>query len=275
MLQILPEAGSTNDELVARATGPDAASWPDFSVLVTDNQTQGRGRLGRSWTAPPGDSLAISLLLRPVTAAGGRLPLQRFGWFPLMAGLAMKRAVAAEFARAGTPSGRTAPVTLKWPNDVLVDGRKISGILSELLPEASGVVIGAGVNLTLGLDDRPVDTATSFLLEGVPEPAADELLAGYLRELRSLYERFVATDGSPSHSGVLQEVNDNCDTVGQQVRVELPSGAVVTGRAELIDQEGRIVIEPGGNAALVAVAAGDVTHLRVLMRDDQHDGRDD
>ena len=118
--EYLAEAGSTNDVLVTRATGPDASGWPDLSVIVTDNQTSGRGRLGRSWSAPSGKALAISVLLRP-RLADGALPANRFGWIPLLAGAAMTRAVRAVVAAAVPPTTAgedEAPrheVTLKWP----------------------------------------------------------------------------------------------------------------------------------------------------------------
>ncbi len=119
-LEVLPSAGSTNDELMARATGEDP--WPHLSIVATDTQTRGRGRLGRTWTAPPGRSLAVSVLLRP------GLPLDALGWLPLLAGVAVTRALA----------GLGVPARLKWPNDVLIGDRKVCGILSELLPDASG-----------------------------------------------------------------------------------------------------------------------------------------
>ena len=86
------EVGSTNDELRAAASGPDAAEWGHGAVLVTDNQTHGRGRLGRVWLAPTGKTLAISLLLRPGLDGGVPLPPDAYGWIPLMAGAAMTEA---------------------------------------------------------------------------------------------------------------------------------------------------------------------------------------
>src|SRR5690554_2986061 len=114
-LEILDRCGSTNTELVTRAAGSPEA-WPDFSVLVTGEQTAGRGRLGRSWVAPPGQAIAISVLLRPAV-----LDPDLLGWIPLVAGLAMARAVDAVL------NGHE--VGLKWPNDVQIDGMKVSGLL--------------------------------------------------------------------------------------------------------------------------------------------------
>ena len=129
-LLILAEAGSTNDELVALA-----GSEPDFSVVVTGNQTAGRGRLGRRWVAPAGSSLATSVLLRPVLPGGEPLAIKHYGWLPLIAGAAMARALQP------LVPGR---VGLKWPNDVQIDGLKVCGVLAELVPPGDAVVIGSG-----------------------------------------------------------------------------------------------------------------------------------
>ncbi len=251
VLEILPEAGSTNDELVRRATGTDAANWPDLSVIATGNQTNGRGRLGRAWVSPAGKSLAISVLLRPRTPTGDALPMESLGWIPLMAGLAMTRAV-----RSAVPEG----AALKWPNDVLIDGRKVCGILSELLPDTSGVVIGAGLNLTLEADELPVDTATSLSIAGARDTDPDQLLSSYLRELDALYTSFLAFSGDAVGCGLQRDVVESCETVGRSVRVELPSGDTLLGTATGIDADGRLLVET--NTGVSAVAAGDVTHLR-------------
>src|ERR1700712_3858905 len=99
------ESASTNTALVAAASGAEAGAWPDFAVLVTDTQTSGRGRLGRSWAAPAKTSLAISVLLRPP------LPMPSLGWLPLIAGVAMTQA-----ANSLLPEPRAS---VKWPTDVL------------------------------------------------------------------------------------------------------------------------------------------------------------
>jgi len=249
-LEILPETPSTNDVLVAGAT--DAEAWPDFSVVVTDNQTAGRGRLGRSWVSPPGTTLAVSVLLR----ADASFRIDALGWLPLAAGLAMTRAV-----RSALP-GRD-DVFLKWPNDVLVGGRKISGVLSELVVgDVPSVVIGAGVNLTMTEDELPVPTATSLALAGAEHPDADAVLEAYLREFRGIVEAFRAAGGNAQASGLQAAVVDVCGTIGSRVHVELPGGAVLTGLARGIDVSGRIVVQADGSSDLTPVAAGDVTHLR-------------
>lgn len=252
-LEYLPEARSTNDGMVRRAIG---TGWPDLSVLVTDNQTAGRGRLGRPWASPAGTALAVSVLLRPRLADGAPLLVDRYGWFSLLAGLAATRAVASVLA----VSDAAGAVTLKWPNDVLIDGRKVCGILSELLPDAAGVVIGTGINIAIEAADLPTDSSTSLLVAGAREPDPDAVLAGYLTELTTLYATFLAAGGDAEASGVHDAVSRACGTLGALVRVELPSGEIPTGTATRIDDAGRLVVSRNGT--LLTVAAGDVTHLR-------------
>jgi len=266
--EYLEEAGSTNDVLVTRASGPDAGAWPDLSVVVTDNQTSGRGRLGRIWMAPSGKSLAISVLLRP-RLPRGPLPANRFGWFPLLAGAAMTRAVRTVLRQAlpyGEPiTGEEVPeheVTLKWPNDVLIDGYKVSGILSELLPDASGLCIGTGINLTLDEHDLPTLTSTSLLLVTGVAPDPDAVLAAYLTELRDLTANFLAHGADPVTSGLHAQVSELCGTLGSAVRVELPGGRDLVGTAIGLDEDGRLIVEDQSSGELESVAAGDVTHLR-------------
>lgn len=245
-LVVLPRAGSTNDELAERVRTGSFSDWPEFSVVITDDQTSGKGRLGRVWSAPAGTMLAISVLLRPARA--GILGAEAKGWLPLIAGLAMTRAL----------TGLGAHAELKWPNDVLVEGRKVCGILSEALP-GDAVILGSGVNLTLTEEQLPVPTATSMLLAGA-ETDPDAVLAAYLVELRALYGRFAGAGGDAESSGMQSDVAGACSTLGRSVRVQLPAADDLLGIAAELDSTGRLVIEASGRRT--AVAAGDVTHLR-------------
>jgi BirA family biotin operon repressor/biotin-[acetyl-CoA-carboxylase] ligase len=262
-LQILDTVGSTNDVLIRAAA--DGAE-PNFSTVVTLDQTAGRGRLGRVWVAPPGKTLAASVLLRPVLPAGEPLARYHFGWLPLIAGASL--ALAVDSLVGG---GRTG---LKWPNDVQIDGLKVSGILSELVASGDAVVIGAGVNLTLATDELPVPTATSLALAGVTirdEELVDALLAGYLEQLRELVTSFLRVGADADASGIHQLVSEWCSTLGREVRVELPgshgtgvgaTGGSLVGVATGIDPSGRLQVRRTSDGAVQAVAAGDVTHLR-------------
>lgn len=275
-LEFLAEAGSTNDELREAASGPDASAWPHGSVIVTDNQTRGRGRLGRTWLAPTGKTLAISLLLRPEFAGGRPFPPDAYGWIPLMAGAAMTEAVrravdAAASADLDAERDRDRDeddlsggldVELKWPNDVLISGFKVCGILSELLPDSGAVVVGAGLNLTLDEHDLPTLTSTSLLLATGRQPDADAVLADYLGGFLALVERFVEAGADAAASGIADRVAAVCGTLGSEVRVELPGDRELLGFAERLDHDGRLVVRDRENGEPQSVAAGDVTHLR-------------
>jgi len=242
-LELVPEAGSTNAELAGRAS-----VLPHFAALATTNQTAGKGRLGRVWIAPPGKTIAVSVLLKP-----GAVPLQALGWLPLLAGVAMTEAV-----RALVPGHE---VTLKWPNDVHVDGRKVSGLLSEYVPAAQAVVVGAGLNLTVSADELPTATSTSLTLNGTPESGiVDVALSGYLRALEQHYRQFAAAgfDAEPALRAV---VTRECSSLGRSVRVELPAASDLYGVAESIDERGRLVVRDTAGIRH-RVSAGDVTHLR-------------
>jgi BirA family biotin operon repressor/biotin-[acetyl-CoA-carboxylase] ligase len=245
-LIVLDEVGSTNTELLGRVV---AGGVGDFTVLVSANQTAGRGRLGREWTAPPGAALAVSVFVAPAEGSASRL-----GWMPLLAGLAMARAVASVSPQAA--------VAVKWPNDVQIDGRKVAGLLCEVVPGNRGVVIGAGLNVAMTRDQLPVPTATSLVLEGAaPDGLADRVLSGYLTELRGLLSDFARSGFNPE-AGLRAAVTTGCSTIGRSVRVQLPGGSDLFGVAVDIDGTGRLVVRELTGSALTPVAAGDVTHLR-------------
>lgn len=241
-LQVTARTGSTNADVVAASA--DVQAWPHLSVLLTTDQTAGRGRLDRSWTAPPGTALAVSVVLRVAD-----IPVSARGWIPLIAGAAMTRAVTAQVRGAGNS------VSLKWPNDVLIDGMKVCGILAEVTSDPDTVVVGAGVNTTMAAADLPVPTAVSFASLGL-ECDDDALLADYLTVLDEQLAALGAAGGDASTSGVHAEVEALCGTVGREVAVALPGGSTLAGTAERIDVDGRLVVDGR------AVSAGDVVHVR-------------
>ncbi|MGA0568929.1 biotin--[acetyl-CoA-carboxylase] ligase [Rathayibacter sp. KR2-224] len=245
-MYILPETGSTNDHLSGLVDGMGPQILPEFTVVATDSQTAGRGRLGRSWAAPSGTMLAASVLLYP--HAAGIAPFSRLGWLPLIAGLAMTRSLAS----------MGATTELKWPNDVLINEKKVCGILAEVVG-AEAVVIGSGVNLAMSEDQLPVPTATSMSIVGAGTDP-DWILATYLREFRTLYTSFAACRGDADASGIQMAVADACSTIGRIVRVQLPGAKDLVGLATGLDESGRLVVESDGRRT--AVSAGDVTHLR-------------
>jgi BirA family transcriptional regulator, biotin operon repressor / biotin---[acetyl-CoA-carboxylase] ligase len=247
-LDVVSSTGSTNADLLARAAAEPAG--PEGQVLVAEEQTAGRGRLGRSWSSVPGESLTFSVLLRPVT-----VPADRRGWLPLLTGVAVVSAVRSV-------SGVDA--VLKWPNDVLVGERKLAGILAEQAPDASAVVIGTGLNVTTPAESLPVSASglpgTSLLSEGAVV-SRTELLAAVLDEFERRYAAFRA-DPDPAETGLLAEYRGLCATLGQTVRAELPLGRGLTGTAVAVDAGGRLLIEERPGHPPAPVSAGEVVHVR-------------
>lgn len=241
--EVLPRTGSTNADLRAHASDP--VGWPHLSVLLTADQTAGRGRLDRRWVAPDGASLAVSVLLRHLPAD----PTRR-GWIPLVAGTAMAEAIAAQVA--------DHVVAVKWPNDVLVDGRKICGILAEAAKQS--VIVGAGVNTAMTAAQLPVPTATSFAVLGVPVDE-DRLLADYLGGLCRFVDA-LAEEDDLSVADVHGAVSARCGTLDQEVRVSLPDGSELVGTADSLDAEGRLLVVAADGVH--AVSAGDVLHVRPI-----------
>ncbi len=253
--------GSTNADLLAAAPGRAHGS-----VVATLDQTAGRGRLDRSWTAPAGQTLAVSLLLRADLDDRDR------GWLPLVAGTAMRDAVSAVLADVDEPGRASRPeadatspteprVLVKWPNDVLVDGRKVCGILCQVAADGS-VVVGAGVNLTIPADALPTPTSTSLAVAGARDDAvtlADAVLADWSAAVLEAVRALVA--GGPGAGAVRSRVRAACGTIGRRVRLELPDGTVDVVDATGIDDDGRITIRDRDGRSR-GVAVGDLTHLR-------------
>jgi BirA family biotin operon repressor/biotin-[acetyl-CoA-carboxylase] ligase len=242
-VDVVERTGSTNADLLAAAV--DGA--PDRTVLVAELQDAGRGRFTRSWVAPPGAGITVSVLLRPVG-----VPPSRFGWLPLLAGLAVLDAV-----RLFTD----APAGLKWPNDLLVGAqqRKAAGILAEVADAVRpAVVVGIGLNVVAAPPDQP--GATSLADEGAVCDRS-ELLIAVLGCLAQREARWRECRGDPEVSGLRADYRAGCLSLGCEVKVELPGGAALHGIAEDVDADGRLLLlDAAGHRR--AVSAGDVVHLR-------------
>ena len=240
-IAIVERTESTNADVAAAAR--DGAA--EGLVVTTEHQVAGRGRLGRSWESPPRSGLAVSVLLRPTA-----VPAPRWPWLPLLAGVAVRESVVAV---------ADVDAVLKWPNDVLVAGRKLAGVLVERIDSDIGpaAVLGVGLNVSLDADQLPTPEATSLRLIGATTDRT-ALLVDLLRRLESRYVAWVDGAGDP---GELRAAYvSGCATVGQRVRVELPDGSTLVGRAVGIDAAGRLEIDTDGERR--AVGAGDVVHLR-------------
>lgn len=234
-LRVVAETGSTNDDVAALAR----AGAPAGTVLVAEAQTTGKGRLDRTWSSPPRAGLTFSVLLRPT------VPVPRRPWIPLLTGLAVHRAVS----RLGAVETR-----LKWPNDLLLGDElaKAGGILAQSGGDA--VVVGIGINVTTTRAELPPG-ATSLAAEAAECTDRDPLLRAILRSLGDVYG---AWSGDPSR--LRPEYEDACDTVGREVRVQLPDGTALTGTATGLDDAGRLIVRtPEGDRP---VSAGDVTRVR-------------
>jgi BirA family transcriptional regulator, biotin operon repressor / biotin---[acetyl-CoA-carboxylase] ligase len=255
-VEVLASTGSTNAGLLARA----AAGAPEGAVLAAEEQTAGRGRLGRSWVSPPRAALTFSLLVRPETVA----PARR-GWLPLLTGVSVASAVRAA---AGVDA------RLKWPNDVLAGPAKLGGILAEATGDA--IVIGIGLNVSTEPGELPPPgpipggtlPATSLRVLGVGSADRDRLLIEILAAFEHRYQAWRQAGGDPDRCGLRAEYTALCATIGRRVRVELPGDQLLSGLAVGVDPDGRLLVrvsdpeDPEGPDAEVRVAAGDVVHLR-------------
>lgn len=236
-LRVLQQVTSTNDVVAAAAREGVAEGL----VVVAEEQTGGRGRLGRSWQSPPRAGLTLSVLLRPRVAPARR------GWLPLL--------VATALAQTLTEHSGAPDVQLKWPNDVLVGGHKVAGILAEVVGD--GVVVGVGVNVTTRPDELPRADATSLQISGARSLDRAPLLLAFLRGLGPAY---LGWSAGTEDDAVREAYRGLCGTLGQVVRVELPGGESLEGTARDIDAQGRLVVQSGGTDR--TITAGDVVHVR-------------
>jgi BirA family biotin operon repressor/biotin-[acetyl-CoA-carboxylase] ligase len=243
-IDFVAETGSTNADLAAAAR----SGARQGTVLITDYQSAGRGRQGRSWTAPPGASIAMSVLVQP-----DGVESSRWTWIPLLAGLAVADGVRAV---------AHLPAVLKWPNDVLLGGRKVCGILAERVETPGGptCVVGIGINVGLQPADLPTEAATSLAIAaaetGSAVPGRTEVVAAVLAELELLLRRWEAAgDNAAAVRGYIER----CDTIGRRVSVDLGQ-RTVQGVAEGVDHDGRLVVRT--DAGREVLGAGDVVHVR-------------
>lgn len=230
------ETGSTNDDLLAAA---DAGTASHLTALIAGHQTAGRGRLDRQWVAPPGRNLLVSLLFTHV-------PDEPSGLTQLV-GMAAVEAIEDVAAASSVPL--PDDLGLKWPNDVLVGGLKLAGVLAQRSASSGAVVVGTGLNVgwaptdavsLYGLGLRTdVDEVLAALLARLPR---DRVRISEPQELRARYrERLL--------------------TLGRRVRVELPGDSFVEGVAVDVDMAGRLVVEESGGQHHT-LDVGDVIHVR-------------
>lgn len=241
VIEYRERVGSTNDLAKELARG----GAPEGLLVLADEQTSGKGRLGRSWSTPPGAALAMSLVLRP------EMPPYHAPRITLAAAVAVCEAVRE---LTGLPAG------IKWPNDVQLGGRKLCGILTEMEAEmerVAFVVLGVGVNVSLRreeMDPAFRESATSLALEGARVRRAD-LARAILTRLESAYGEMIAGNWSL----VLDRWRALSVTLGAGVRVLRVDGSTaVEGVAEAVDEEGALLVRDGAGE-LHRVFSGEVS----------------
>ncbi len=218
-VQWVETTGSTNADMLDRGT--------PGSVLIADEQTDGKGRLGRHWVSPKGAQLAMSMVLEVPE------PAPAFGLLSIAPGVAVTDVL---------PQAQ-----LKWPNDVQIKGKKIAGILSGL--DFPKVVVGIGINLNMKEDELPTDMATALNLEGI-DVDFDDFTIAVLNAMGRRFQQWTQRDPQ-----LLEDYRKVCSTIGQPVRIELHDGEVV-GTVDGVNDEGEVIIDG------TAYAVGDVHHLR-------------
>jgi BirA family transcriptional regulator, biotin operon repressor / biotin---[acetyl-CoA-carboxylase] ligase len=244
-IEVVESTGSTNADLLARALRGE----PEGTVLAAEEQRAGRGRMGRTWTSPPRAALTFSLLLKPA------MPPARRGWLPLLTGVVVAAAVTKA---TGVETG------LKWPNDLLAADAKLAGILAEAAGDT--VVVGIGLNVSTEPAEFPTPRpgalpATSLRSAGATALNRDDILLAILAGFERWYRDWQQAGGDPDRSGLRPEYTRLSATIGRTVRAELPDGQALSGPAVGVDSDGRLLVLLSSGSE-VAVAAGDVVHLR-------------
>jgi len=230
-LRFVDSIDSTNAELTR--LHPEL---PDLFVLIAGEQTSGRGRAGRTWISMPGSSISVSFLLRPISSEVSSL-------------ITLLTAASAHQALKHLFPG--IAFSIKWPNDILIEQRKLAGILAQRNEDGS-VVSGIGINLF----PQPQAPETATSLSEYVNPEFDEVTAALLASMKTNWE---ILQSSKASDWLLEYVRSNCSTLGSQVRAELASGESIVGVASRITADGHLVIQGEKEHIL---SAADIWHLR-------------
>ena len=237
-LVVLTTAPSTNAEI------KNFLSDGDVVAVITDHQTEGRGRLGRHWVTKPGESIALSVALPWSTEDQD----SSGSWVPLIAGAGVVSALH---------DYGVAEASLKWPNDVVVGEKKLAGILCEWVP-SGWAIVGVGVNIDFPVDAPPSPRATAlFHHVSVAEGRVDSVLAGFVTALRDWVDD---ERTRVSHDNV-GRVSSVMGTLGRSVEVQEPSGETWRGEAQGLDDSGHLLVMREGLSELRVVAASNIEHL--------------
>lgn len=238
-VSVVDITGSTQNDLAVQIREGNSG---DGTVLVAEFQSAGRGRMDRSFVAPPRSALLFSFFIKPLRDSAD------WGWLPLLAGQAVSAAIGSHCALSVDHIPE-----LKWPNDILMNGKKIAGILSERIDyqDGAGVIIGIGINVHLGEDELPVPTASALNLQGCGGCNRDELLIAVLQNFAEYFQRWESQDAE-----LVREYEASSATIGRQIRVDLPDGIARESTAVGVDKSGALVLATGE-----LLTVGDVVHL--------------
>ena len=203
-------------------------------VIAAEFQSNGRGRLDRTFEAPPQSALLFSFYIAPKRAVSD------WGFISFLAALAMREVITDQLAEK---------VNLKWPNDILIGDKKVAGLLAQQIGE--GVIVGIGLNVAMSTDELPVPTATSLLLAGSNLLDRNLILSAFLNHFENLFKEW------DSGGDFLEKYRQVCSTLGRQVRVEVLGRDSIEGEAVSITAQGVLILKDG-----TEVNVGDVVHLR-------------
>lgn len=231
-VSVVELTGSTQNDLLQLVESNNALAG---QVIVTEYQSSGRGRLDRTFEAPAQSALLFSFYIKP------RKQRSEWGFIPLIAGLSLVSAI--------TKLDSAMNVSLKWPNDFIINEKKCAGIIAQTTNE--GIVIGIGLNVSMKSDELPVPSATSLVIEGSKISDRNLLLC---QILNAFAEHFEAWEEG---SDLCNEYINVSSTVGKKVRIELPGGENIEANATHISKNGELILDNGKH-----VSAGDVIHLR-------------
>lgn len=203
-------------------------------VIAAEFQSNGRGRLDRTFEAPPQSALLFSFYIAPKRAVSD------WGFISFLAALALREVITDQLAEK---------VNLKWPNDILIGDKKVAGLLAQQIGE--GVIVGIGLNVAMSTDELPVPTATSLLLADSNLLDRNLILSAFLNHFENLFKEW------DSGGDFLEKYRQVCSTLGRQVRVEVLGRDSIEGEAVSITAQGVLILKDG-----TEVNVGDVVHLR-------------
>ncbi len=225
---------------LTESTQSDLANLVNSSVaksgelIVAEFQSAGRGRLDRTFQAPPQSALLFSFYVEPKRAVSD------WSFISFLSALAMQKVISEYLPE---------PATLKWPNDILIGESKVAGLLAQQIGE--GVIVGIGLNVSISSDELPVPTATSLLIAGSKELDRNHLLSEFLNYFETIFNQW------EFGSDFIEEYERVSSTIGRDIRVDVLGRDSILGKAVAISAQGALVLDDGSK-----VNVGDVVHLR-------------